>query len=69
MTDAKWTMYFEDERDMRLAVHAGELLEALRYYLDTAIYDPELVDTEGRPIPVGHWAEVAEGAIAKADAS
>ena len=64
MTETKWTMHFEDERDMRLAVHAPELLEALRALLEYSFF-PDGPDAHRE-----FWSEeerAASEVIAKAE--
>ena len=62
MTETKWTMHFEDERDMRLAVHAPELLEVLKIALRPVWHLVEEGDEAAKDI----YSDMRE-AIAKAE--
>lgn len=41
--------------------------EALKFYLDDGLYDPELVNSDKEPFPPNHWTRTARDALAEID--
>ena len=66
MADTKWTMHFEDERDMRLAVHAPELVRELRSSTNELKMALSLVEDAITQDTISFQIRDNEAAIAKA---